>query len=33
MDLSTYLSYQRGTLPSRYWNQLNDKSAIENYIE
>lgn len=33
MDLSTYLSYQRGTLPSRYWNQLNGKTATENYIE
>ena len=33
MDLSTYLSYQRGTLPSRYWYQLNGRSATENYME
>ena len=33
MDLSTYLSYQRGTLPSRYWYQLNGRSAAENYME
>ncbi|MBQ7767382.1 MAG: hypothetical protein IJ403_00685 [Oscillospiraceae bacterium] len=33
MDLSTYLSYQQGTLPSRYWYQLNGKSATENYTE
>ena len=33
MDLSTYLSYQQGTLPSRYWYQLNGQSATENYAE
>ncbi len=33
MDISTYLSYQRGTLPLRYWYQLNGKSAQENYNE
>lgn len=33
MDLATYLSYQRGTLPSRYWYQLNGRSATENYME
>ena len=33
MDLSTKLSYQNGTLPDRYWYQLNEKSATENYIE
>ena len=33
MDLTTNLSYQNGTLPDRYWYQLNGKSATENYIE
>ena len=33
MDLSTKLSYQNGTLPDRYWYQLNGRSATENYIE
>ena len=33
MDLSTKLSYQNGSLPDRYWYQLNGKSATENYIE
>ena len=33
MDLITKLSYQNGTLPDRYWYQLNEKSATENYIE
>lgn len=33
MDISTYLSYQQGTLPSRYWYQLNGRPATENYIE
>lgn len=33
MDLATYLSYQRGTLPDRFWYQLNGKSAQENYRE
>ena len=30
-DQSTLLSRQRGTLPDRYWYQLNGKSAQENY--
>ena len=29
-DQSTLLSRQRGTLPDRYWYQLNGKSAQEN---
>ena len=33
MDITTLLSYQQGTLPSRYWYQLNGKSVTENYIE
>lgn len=33
MDMNTKLSYARGTLPDRYWYQLNGKSATENYIE
>lgn len=33
MDYTTYLSYQQGTLPSRYWYQLNGRSAAENYME
>ena len=33
MDLSTKLSHQNGTLPDRYWYQLNGKSATENYLE
>ncbi len=33
MDITTLLSYQQGTLPSRYWYQLNGKSATENYVE
>ena len=33
MDITTKLSYQNGTLPDRYWYQLNGKSATENYIE
>lgn len=32
-DQSTLISRQRGTLPDRYWNQLNGKSAQENYQE
>lgn len=31
MDLSTKISYERGTLPDRYWYQLNGRSAQENY--
>ena len=33
MNLITKLSYERGTLPDRYWYQLNDKSAQANYNE
>ena len=33
MDITTLLSYQQGTLPSRYWYQLNGTSATENYTE
>ena len=33
MNLITKLSYERGTLPDRYWYQLNDKSAHANYNE
>ena len=33
MDMTTKYSYLRGTLPDRYWYQLNGKSAAENYIE
>lgn len=32
-DRSTLLSRERGTLPDRYWYQLNEKSAQENYVE
>ena len=32
-DKSTLLSRERGTLPDRYWYQLNEKSAQENYVE
>lgn len=31
MNLITKLSYERGTLPDRYWYQLNGRSAQENY--
>ena len=30
-DKTTLLSRERGTLPDRYWNQLNEKSAMENW--
>ena len=33
MNLIAKLSYERGTLPDRYWCQLNDKSAQANYNE
>lgn len=33
MNLITKLSYERGTLPDRYWYQLNDQSAQANYNE
>ena len=32
-NFMTILSRQRGTLPDRYWYQLNGKSATENYID
>ena len=32
-DQTTLLSRERGTLPDRYWNQLNGKSAMENRKE
>ena len=32
-DQSTLLSRQRGTLPDKFWYQLNGKSATENYME
>ena len=32
-DQTTLLSRDRGTLPDRYWNQLNGKSAMENWKE
>ena len=33
MDMSTQLSRQRGSLPDKYWYQLNGQSAAENYAE
>lgn len=32
-DKTTILSWQRGMLPDRYWYQLNDKMAMENYSD
>lgn len=32
-DQNTLLSRQRGTLPDRFWYQLNGGSAQENYQE
>ena len=32
-DKTTIHSRQRGTLPDRYWYQLNGRSAAENYAE
>ena len=32
-DKATILSWQRGTLPDRYWYQLNGKKAVENYTD
>ena len=32
-DQTTLLSRERGTLPDRNWNQLNGKSAMENWKE
>ena len=32
-DQGSLLSRQRGTLPDKYWYQLNGRSAQENYIE
>lgn len=31
MDKSTEIAYKRGLIPLRYYNQLNGKSAQENY--
>ena len=32
-DQSTLISRQRGTLPDKYWYQLNGKSVQENFQE
>ena len=32
-DQNTLLSRQRGTLPDKFWYQLNGKSAQGNYME
>ena len=32
-DRNTLLSRERGTLPDKFWFQLNGKSAQENYME
>lgn len=32
-DQNTLLSRQRGTLPDKFWYQLNGRSAQENYQE
>lgn len=32
MNFATQLSYEQGTLPDRYWYQLNGRSATDNYI-
>ena len=32
-DKSTLLSRAQGTLPDKFWYQLNGKSAQENYME
>lgn len=32
-NFMTSLSRQRGTLPDRYWYQLNGKTATENYAD
>ena len=31
MDKTTEIAYKRGLIPLRYYNQLNGKSAQENY--
>ena len=33
MDLSTQYSRERGSLPNRYWHQLNHRSPEENLAE
>lgn len=33
MDLLTRYSRERGSLPNRYWHQLNHKSPEENLAE
>ena len=32
-DKSTLLSRERGTLPDKFWFQMNGQSAQENYME
>ena len=32
-DQTTLLSRSQGTLPDKYWHQLNGKTAQENYLE
>lgn len=32
-NFMTILSRQRGTLPDRYWYQLNGRSVAENYAD
>ena len=32
-DQNTLLSRERGTLPDKFWYQLNGKSAQENYMD
>ncbi len=32
-DQTTLLSRQQGSLPDKYWYQLNGKSAVENFQE
>ena len=32
-DRNTLLSRERGTLPDKFWYQLNGKSSQENYME
>ena len=32
-DQTTLLSHERGTLPDKFWYQLNGNSATENWME
>ena len=32
-DQTTLLSHERGTLPDKFWYQLNEKSTTENWKE